>query len=617
MSELIPRAVLFGDPDRSRVTISPDGRWIAFLAPVDGIVQLFVRPVDGGERPLTAHSGAGVRDYQWLRDGRSLVFVTDADGDENWQLSLARVDEDVVTTLVAESGVQARLYPTSRHHPDRILVGLNDRDPRFHDLVAIRPDGARERLFVNDRFVGFVLDWAHVPVYGLEPTAGGGMNVHRRDGDDWRLEAEIPLADTSTTQPGRCTADGRTWYWLDGRDRDTAALVAVAESGERTVLAEFTGADVDDILAHPVTGEAQVAMATRVQREHIVLDDTITPHLERLRAHHPGDLSVLSRSDDDTGWIAHWSRDDGPSLYGLYDTSTGAVTSLFVDREALSGLPLRPREGVEIPTRDGLSMVSYLSRPEGDGPHPLILFVHGGPWARDAPGFEPNHQFFANRGYAVLSPNFRGSTGFGKAFLNAGDHEWAGRMHDDLLDAVEWAIAQGVTTRDQVAIMGGSYGGYATLVGLTFTPDVFVCGVDIVGPSNLQTLLGSIPPYWAPLLGTFKMRVGDPDTEAGRAELWARSPLSRVDDLARPLLIAQGANDPRVKQAESEQIVDALKQRGVPVRYALFPDEGHGFGRAGNRLAFYAITEAFLAEHLGGRAESPGDTVATSSMILT
>ncbi|MEM6931783.1 MAG: S9 family peptidase, partial [Myxococcota bacterium] len=272
---------------------------------------------------------------------------------------------------------------------------------------------------------------------------------------------------------------------------------------------------------------------------------------------------------------------------------------------------------VEIPTRDGLSMVSYLTRPAGDGPHPLLLFVHGGPWARDAPGFDANHQFFANRGYAVLSPNFRGSSGFGKSFLNAGDHEWAGRMHDDLLDAVEWAIAEGVTTRDQVAIMGGSYGGYATLVGLTFTPDVFVCGVDIVGPSNLLTLLQSVPPYWAPLIGTFKRRVGDPDTEEGRAALWDRSPLSRVHDLRRPLLIVQGANDPRVKQAESEQIVGALQERGIPVRYALFPDEGHGFRRAANRLAFYAITEAFLAEHLGGRAEPPGDVVTDSSMILT
>ncbi|MEM6929176.1 MAG: S9 family peptidase, partial [Myxococcota bacterium] len=331
MSELIPRAVLFGDPDRSRVTISPDGRWIAFLAPVDGIVQLFVRPVDGTERPLTAHSGAGVRDYHWLRDGRSLVFVTDADGDENWQLSLARVDEDRVVTLLAEPGVQARLYPASKHHPERIVVGLNDRDPRFHDLVAMDADGRRERLLVNDRFAAFVLDWSHAPVYGLEPTADGGLNVHRRDGEGWRLETEIPFADTSTTQPGRCTADGRTWYWLDGRDRDTASLVAVTEDGDRTVLAEFAGADVDDMMTHPVTGEAQVAMATRIRREHIVLDETIAPHLERLRAHHPGDLSVVSRSDDDARWIAHWSRDDGPSPYARYDVATGEIAELFMD----------------------------------------------------------------------------------------------------------------------------------------------------------------------------------------------------------------------------------------------------------------------------------------------
>jgi dipeptidyl aminopeptidase/acylaminoacyl peptidase len=270
---------------------------------------------------------------------------------------------------------------------------------------------------------------------------------------------------------------------------------------------------------------------------------------------------------------------------------------------------------VEIRARDGLTLVGYLSRPRGvTGPAPLVLNVHGGPWARDSFGFDPEHQWLANRGYAVLSVNYRGSTGFGKQFLNAGDRECAAKMHDDLVDAVEWAVREGVTTADRIAIYGGSYGGYATLVGLAFTPDRFACGVDIVGPSNLRTLLDSIPPYWKSFFEEFARRIGDPRTEEGRKLLAERSPLSRVDAIKRPLLIAQGANDPRVKQAESDQIVSAMKSKGIPVTYVLYPDEGHGFARPQNRNSFYAISEGFLAQCLGGRYEPVGDDFEGSSL---
>jgi dipeptidyl aminopeptidase/acylaminoacyl peptidase len=246
-----------------------------------------------------------------------------------------------------------------------------------------------------------------------------------------------------------------------------------------------------------------------------------------------------------------------------------------------------------------------------------VLLVHGGPWARDLPGWDPHHQLFANRGCAVLSVNFRGSTGLGKAFLNAGDREWAGRMHDDLVDAVEWAVAEGIADRGRVAVMGGSYGGYAALVGLTFTPELFACAVDLVGPSSLITLLGSIPPYWKPMKVQFLNRMGSDETEEGRAELWRRSPLSRVGEIRRPLLIAQGANDPRVKQAESDQVVDELRRRSIPVTYALFPDEGHGFARPENRLAFVALVEEFFGAHLGARVEPRGDDLDRSSVVVT
>jgi dipeptidyl aminopeptidase/acylaminoacyl peptidase len=243
----------------------------------------------------------------------------------------------------------------------------------------------------------------------------------------------------------------------------------------------------------------------------------------------------------------------------------------------------------------------------------MVLLVHGGPWARDGYGFNRMHQLLTNRGYAVLSVNFRGSTGFGKAFVNAGNLEWGAKMHDDLIDAVDWAVAQGIAQRDKVAIMGGSYGGYATLAGLTFTPEVFACGVDIVGPSNLETLLETIPPYWAPMVKQFHERMGNPNTPEGLALLKDRSPLHKADKIVRPLLIGQGANDPRVKQAESDQIVAAMEKHGIPVTYVVFPDEGHGFHRPENNIAFTAIAEAFLASCLGGRAEPFAGEVGKST----
>jgi dipeptidyl aminopeptidase/acylaminoacyl peptidase len=338
-----------------------------------------------------------------------------------------------------------------------------------------------------------------------------------------------------------------------------------------------------------------------------------------------GEVSIASRTLDDKTWIVAFAMDDGPIRYYRYDRGTQKATFLFTNRKSLEGLPLVKMHPRIIKSRDGLELVSYLSLPPGtdpdnDGvpnqPVPMVLNVHGGPWSRDDWGYDPEHQFFANRGYAVLSVNFRGSTGFGKAFVNAGNREWAGKMHNDLLDAVEWAGKNKIADPKRVAIYGGSYGGYATLVGLTFTPEVFACGVDIVGPSNIVTLLNTIPPYWAPAVQLFKDRVGDHTTEEGKKFLNERSPLSKVDQIRRPLLIGQGANDPRVKQSESDQIVKAMQQKKIPVTYVLFGDEGHGFARPENRLAFYAVTEAFLSKHLGGKYEAVGEAFKGSSIEI-
>jgi dipeptidyl aminopeptidase/acylaminoacyl peptidase len=317
--------------------------------------------------------------------------------------------------------------------------------------------------------------------------------------------------------------------------------------------------------------------------------------------------------------------DNGPVHYYYYDRAKKKAQFLFTNRKELEGLSLAKMHPVVIKSRDGLDLVSYLTTPpgadpEGDGipdkPLPLVLVVHGGPWGRDAWGYDSMHQWLANRGYAVLGVNFRGSTGFGKKFINAGNMEWAGKMHDDLIDAVQWAIEKRIAEPKHVAIMGGSFGGYATLVGLTFTPETFACGVDIVGPSNLVTLLKSIPPYWAPQVELFKKRVGDHTTEEGKAFLRKRSPLTYAKRIKRPLLIGQGANDPRVKQAESDQIVKTMQKKGIPVTYVLYPDEGHGFARPENRLSFFAVAEAFLAECLGGRFEPVGNDLKGSTITV-
>lgn len=359
------------------------------------------------------------------------------------------------------------------------------------------------------------------------------------------------------------------------------------------------------------------------RRRWEVVDGEIVEDFSRLSALVDGELEVLFRSLDDRLWLVAYVRDSGPTLYYLYDREARAEKFLFSDRPELEDYTLARMYPVVIEARDGLKLVSYLSLPPGEDrggrperPLPMVLFVHGGPWSRDKWGFHSWHQWLANRGYAVLSVNFRGSTGFGKSFVNAANREWAGKMHQDLIDAVEWAVREGIAERERVAIMGGSYGGYSTLVGLTFTPEVFCCGVDIVGPSSLVTLLENIPPYWMPMRPLLSVRVGDPQNPEDREFLWDRSPLKYADRIQKPLLIGQGANDPRVKKQESDQIVQALQGKGIPVIYVLYPDEGHGFLRQENRLSFTAIAEAFLGRFLGGRAEPIGDDFRGASLTI-
>jgi dipeptidyl aminopeptidase/acylaminoacyl peptidase len=593
------------------------------------VLNVWVAPRDkpNDARPVTNDRNRGIRGFSFAYTGNHILYAQDVGGDENFQIFVTDLTSGE-TRALSPKGARASIEQISRRFPNELIISHNQRDPRFFDLYRVDlRSGKSERIFENDRFVSFLVDDNYVLRFAGVQTPDGGSEWFRRMGTGWESWAKIPQEDALTTSPVGFTFDGLTLYMLDSRGRNTGALFAIdTRTGERTLIREDARADVTGTLSDPMSGVVQATSATYLRSAWQAIDPAIQKDLDRLKQlAGDGEFGVASRTLDDRTWVVAVSRSDAPTTFHLYDRDSGEITFWFNTRPELEGKPLAKMWPVEIPTRDGLIMPSYYtlptgSDPDGDGkpnrPVPTVLLVHGGPWARDFYGLNPQHQWFANRGYATLSVNFRGSTGFGKAFVNAGDLKWGREMHDDLLDGVEWAVKQGIAQRDKVAIMGGSYGGYAALAGLTFTPTDFACGVSIVGPSNLNTLLASIPPYWEPIKRQFATRVGDPDTEEGRALLEERSPLNYVDRIQRPLLIGQGANDPRVKQAESDQIVKAMEARSIPVTYVLFPDEGHGFARPQNRLAFNAVAEAFLGKCLGGRVEPIGDDFTGSSITV-
>ncbi len=631
-TELISRDALFGNPERALVTISPDGRNLSWIAPVDGVMNVWVAPADkpGEGRAVTADTTRGIRNYFWSYRPDTLLYVRDTGGDEDFHLFSVDLASGKTTDLTPFPKTTAQVVAASHGNPGSILVGMNDRDPQWHDLYRVDlKTGERTLVEKNDdKIGGYIVDDDYHVRFATRARPDGGEDVLQPDGKGgWKVYTDIPFEDSLTTRPGGLTTDGKTLYMSDSRNRDTAALYAIdVASGDRTLVYEDARADVGAPLTDPQTGVVQAVAVDYLREEWQPLDPAISEDLKKLQAIGPGEIGVNSRTWDDKTWIVTYSAAESPVSYYRYDRGgDGALTKLFSARPALEGKPLVPQWPQEITSRDGKTLVSYLTLPRsadanGDGKAdlavPMVLFVHGGPWGRDSYGYSPYAQWLANRGYASLAVNFRGSTGFGKAFTNAGNGEWGRKMHDDLLDAVQWAVKEGVTTQDQVAIMGGSYGGYATLAGLAFTPEEFACGVDIVGPSNLNTLLSTVPAYWASFYEQLAKRMGDPRTEEGKAWLVERSPLTQADQISRPLLIGQGANDPRVKQDESDQIVKAMQAKNIPVTYVLFPDEGHGFARPENSKAFNAVAEGFLSQCLGGRAQPIGDDFAGSSISV-
>jgi dipeptidyl aminopeptidase/acylaminoacyl peptidase len=622
---LIPRTQLFGNPTRAQGQISPDGRWLSWLAPKDGVLNIWAAPADdiGAARVITDDRKRGIRFHAWANTSAHVLYIQDEGGTEDWHVYAVLVEGGAARDLTPYPGVNARIQALSLDEPEILAIGLNDRDKSWHDLYRVNiGTGERELLYENQRELAEIMvDRQLRPRLAVKTRdREGGHIVYRVAGTDLEPLMVVEHEDDLTTHPIGFTRDAGTLYWISSVGRDKAALVATDwQTGADRLIAEHPKADISRVLTNPRTHVVEAVGAQHLTLDWIPLDETIAADLKHLHATLPGEVEVADRTLDDTRWIVAAGAAEAPTTYHLYDRRSSEITELFATRPELKAHALAPMRGEVIRARDGLELVSYLTLPEGARPRPkaplpMVLLVHGGPWARDTYGFDAQHQWLANRGWAVLSVNFRGSTGLGKAFVNAGDLEWGRKMHDDLLDAAAWAVREGIADGSRVAIMGGSYGGYATLAGLAFTPDTFCCGVDIVGPSNLETLLATIPPYWAAFFENLARRVGDPRTEAGRKLLRERSPLHSAENIVRPLLIGQGANDPRVKQAEADQIIAAMRAKGLPVTYVLYPEEGHGFAVPENRISFYAIAEAFLAAHLGGRAEPYGGDFAGAKL---
>lgn len=610
---LIPREILFGNPEKASPQLSPDGKFMAYLAPHNGVLNVWVKTVGKeDDRVVTDDRKRGIRAYTWAEDSRHILYIQDRDGDENWHLYsvdlLAPKEATVIRDLTPFQGVQARVIGTHKEHPEEILVGINLRDRRLHDVYRINlQTGA---VILDTKNPGDVLGWIYdhnFVIRGCQatlPDGGGEIRVRKDGNSEW--QKLISWAPDDACNALTFSKDGKNLHLFHNINSDLTVLYKKEiETGKEEKIFEPKGADVYNVIIHPEEYYPQAVATNRFRIQWHILDNSIKEDFATISKLTDGDFFITNRSRDDKVWLVSFTKDTGPIHYYAYDRTVKKGTFLFTHQPKLEGLTLAPMKPVVIKARDGLELVAYLTLPVGIPAKnlPLVLNVHGGPWARDTWGYRPEAQWLANRGYACLQVNFRGSAGFGKKFLNAGNREWAGKMHDDLIDAVNWAIKQGIADPKKIAIYGGSYGGYAALVGATFTPDVFCCAVDIVGPSNLVTLIKSIPPYWAPLLSTFKHRVGDPDKE--KEFLESRSPLFKAHQIKIPLLIAQGANDPRVKMQESEQIVQAVRKAGKEVQYIVFPDEGHGFARPENRMKFYAAAESFLAKYLGGRAEPP------------
>ena len=606
-SALIPRSVLFGNPERTAPEISPDGTMLAYLAPDQGVLNVWVRSLGKtDDRVVTSDRKRGIRNFVWQYDSKNVLYGQDKDGDENWHVYQTNVASKQTKDLTPFEKSRADILSFEPGYPDTILIQSNKRDAKVFDVYRVNLKTGDMTLDTQNPgdVQGWTADHALQIRCAQVTTDDGGTLIRVRDDvkSPWRELIKWGPEETLGNVVN-FTPDNKGLWIQTSLDANAARLLSVdIATGKRTVIAEDPQFDVASTVEQPKNHKLQAVVFLRERRDFQILDKDIQSDFDALRKVRDADISNISRDLKDDKWIVTFEGDDSPIYYYIYDRATKNATMLFSNRPALEKYKLAKVQPIEYTARDGMKIYGYLTTPAGVEARnlPMVVFPHGGPWGRDLWGYNPNAQWLANRGYAVLQPNFRASTGYGKQYLNAGDRQWAGTMHTDLLDGKDWVVQKGIADAKKVCIMGGSYGGYATLAGVAFSPDAFTCGVDIVGPSNLNTLLKTTPPYWSTLLAMFHKRIGE-DEEF----LKTQSPLFKADQIKVPLLIGQGKNDPRVNKAESDQIVAAMRKNNKPVEYYVFPDEGHGFARPENRMAFNAASEEFLAKYLGGHFEPP------------
>ncbi len=618
---LIPRETLFGNPERTSPKLSPDGTKLAWIAPdKKNVLQVWVKTLGkDDDKVITADKKRGIRQYSWAEDNKTILYAQDNDGDENFHIYGVDLETGTIRDYTPFIGARATPEATDVSHPDEMLVTINARDRRLFDVYRLTlSTGA---LVLEAKNPGDLAGWItdkdlHVRG-GQASTPDGGTEIRIYDNGTWKTwltasaEDDVNVVDV--------TPDGKGFVIQSSLGRDTSAVVIrnIADKSEK-VVASSPESDAEEVQINPNTHTIEAVSFAPGRKNWTVVDPSVKPDFEALAKVNDGDFSIVNRDRADKTWLVAYTSDHGPVRFYSYDRTARKATFLFTARPKLENVQLASMKPVVITARDGLKLHSYLTLPAGVEPKnlPMVLFVHGGPWARDTWGYSGMTQWLANRGYAVLQVNFRSSTGFGKKFLHAGDKQWGLKMQDDLTDAVNWAVKQGYADPKKVAILGGSYGGYATLAGLAFTPEVYACSVDIVGPSNLKTLIGSIPPYWKPLRAIFDARMGNVDDPKEAELVKNASPLFKADRITKPLLIGQGANDPRVNHAESEQIVSAIEKNNGSVTYVVYSDEGHGFARPENSIDFNARAEQFLSQCLGGRFEPlngekiPGSTAS-------
>lgn len=609
---LIPRELLFGNPIKAAPQLSPDSAKLAYLAPdKNNVLNIWIRDLGNTAQPpdkmITSDEKRGIRSFIWQMDSDHILYVQDKEGDENWHIFQTSLQTHQTKDLTPYDGVRASFVKADHHYPDEVLIQMNLRNKTLFDVYRLNLKNGELTLDTEntDNNIGWAAD-RNLKVRAAQAYASNGdMVIKVRDTIDspWREFMTVPTIEGQTEVVG-FSGDTQSIYILTSHHHDTTRIFKYPlNGGEAELIAADPHFDLSGLIISPTTYELEAAEVERERSDYILLDQKFGKDIDYLRSLNLGDVDLASRDLSNRQWIIAFSSDICSVRYYIYNRDTQKLDFLFSAKPDLDRYTLSPMTPITFEARDGMKIHGYLTLPQGKNPTnlPTVLYVHGGPWARDSWGYSPSIQWLADRGYAVLQINFRGSTGYGKSYLNAGNREWSKKMHTDLLDGKKWMIEKGYTNPDKVAIMGGSYGGYATLVGLTFTPDEFCCGVDCVGPSNLVTLLESIPPYWAPLKTIWNLRVGNLETE--KEFLIACSPLFKVNEIIKPLLIAQGANDPRVKQAESDQIVSAMREHGRPVEYLLFKDEGHGFVKPENRMKYYAAVEQFFAKYLGGPSE--------------